>query len=102
MNANGEKRLQKGRRELIGARLSESVPYMVRTGLLDRYKDVAETGMPMLDEHLVELAGIEPYWIAMQVVKLGDGVAVTNRDVTEERSATAPDCGPERVHAVDD
>ncbi len=30
--------------------------------------------------------GIDPYWIVMQVVKLGDGVAVTNRDVTEERA----------------
>ena len=35
----------------------------------------------------VEREGAEPYWIVMQVVKLGDGVAVTNRDVTEERAA---------------
>ncbi len=34
----------------------------------------------------MEREGVEPYWIAMQVVKLGDGIVVTNRDVTEERA----------------
>src|ERR1039458_6651942 len=43
-------------------------------------------GVPFTNEHQVLREGIEPYWIVMQVVKLGDGVAVTNRDVTEERA----------------
>jgi diguanylate cyclase (GGDEF)-like protein/PAS domain S-box-containing protein len=34
----------------------------------------------------MEREGIAPYWISAQVVKLGDGVAVTNRDITEERA----------------
>jgi diguanylate cyclase (GGDEF)-like protein/PAS domain S-box-containing protein len=59
---------------------------VARTGLLERYAQVVLTGVPFTDEHQVEGEGVEPIWIVMQVVKLGDGVAVTNRDVTEERA----------------
>jgi diguanylate cyclase (GGDEF)-like protein/PAS domain S-box-containing protein len=86
INANGEKRLRKPRTELLGRNLTEVLPYVVKTGLIDRYKQVVTTGTPFSDEHLVEREDIDSYWIAMQVVKLGDGVVVTNRDVTEERA----------------
>ena len=86
VNANGEKRLRKSRKELIGERLTQAMPDRVTSDLLVKYKQVVLTGTPLSEEYLVERDGIEPYWIAMQVVKLGDGVAVTNRDVTEERA----------------
>ena len=86
VNANGERRLRKPRAELIGSSLKELLPYTVRTGLMERYKQVVQTGTPLTEEHLVERDDVPPYWIATQVVKLGDGIAVTNRDVTEERS----------------
>ncbi len=86
VNTNAEKRLRKSRKELIGEPLSRIMPDHVTTELLERYKKVVQTGTPLLEEYLVEREGIEPYWIAMQVVRLGDGVAVTNRDVTEERA----------------
>ncbi len=86
VNANGEKRLGMDRSQLLGKSLSESMPFVVTCGLLERYKQVVMTGTPISDEQLVELPGREPYWIAMQVVKLGEGVVVTNRDVTEERA----------------
>ena len=87
VNTNGEQRFGKLRTELVGEHLSEMLPYMVSTGLLERYKQVVQTGLPFTDEHQVEREGTDPYWIVMQVVKLGDGVAVTTRDVTEERAA---------------
>ena len=87
VNANGEQRFGKQRTELLGKHLSEMLPYMVSTGLLERYKQVVQTGLPFTEEHQVEREGTDSYWIVMQVVKLGDGVAVTNRDVTEERAA---------------
>jgi diguanylate cyclase (GGDEF)-like protein/PAS domain S-box-containing protein len=86
VNANGEKRLGKQRAELIGQNLREALPFVVPSGLLEKYKQVVLSGTPLADQQLVEREGIEPYWIAMQVVKLGDGVVVTNRDVTEERA----------------
>ncbi|HWB32668.1 MAG TPA: EAL domain-containing protein [Acidobacteriaceae bacterium] len=85
VNANGEKRLRKPRTELVGRLLSEVLPYAGRTGLIERYARVVETGEPMAEEHQVEREDVAPYWIATQVVKLGDGIGVTNRDITEER-----------------
>ena len=86
INANGEQRLGKPRTELIGENLSQVLPYLVSTNILQRFKQVVITGIPFTLEHEVTREGIDPYWIVMQVVKLGDGVAVTNRDVTEERA----------------
>ena len=86
VNANGERRLRKSRAELVGTSLRELLPYAVRTGLMERYKQVVLTGTPLTEEHLVERDDVPPYWIATQVVKLGDGIAVTNRDITEERA----------------
>ncbi len=86
VNANGEKRLRRPRKELVGEMLSAVLPYTVRTGLIERYKQVVETGVPLAEEHEVERDDMAPYWIATQVVKLGDGVGVTNRDITGERA----------------
>jgi diguanylate cyclase (GGDEF)-like protein/PAS domain S-box-containing protein len=86
LNANAEKRLRLLREHLIGRSVREVLPYLAKKGLLDRYKKVVVSGVPFTDEHAVEREGIDPYWISMQVVKLGDGVVVTNRDVTEERA----------------
>ena len=85
-NANGEQRLDRSRAELFGANVSEVLPYLVSTNILERIKQAVLTGVAFIDEHQVTRAGMEPYWIVMQVVKLGDGVAVTNRDVTDERA----------------
>jgi diguanylate cyclase (GGDEF)-like protein/PAS domain S-box-containing protein len=86
INANGEQRLGRPRAELVGQNLSEVLPYLVSTNILQQFKQVVLTGIPFTDDHHVVREGIESYWIVMQVVKLGDGVAVTNRDVTEERA----------------
>jgi diguanylate cyclase (GGDEF)-like protein len=85
-NANGEQRMDMPREEIVGQNLSQLLPYVVSSNLLERFKEVVLTGIPFLNEHQVTREGMEPYWIVMQVVKLGDGMAVTNRDVTEERA----------------
>jgi PAS domain-containing protein len=54
VNTNGEQRFGKLRTELVGEHLSEMLPYMVSTGLLERYKQVVQTGLPFTDEHQVD------------------------------------------------
>jgi diguanylate cyclase (GGDEF)-like protein/PAS domain S-box-containing protein len=85
VNANGEQRLGQPRDDLIGKHLCDVLPYLRSTDIPERFKLVVTTGIPFTLEHKVVREGVNPYWIVMQVVKLGDGVAVTNRDVTEER-----------------
>lgn len=86
VNVVGEKRLGMKRDQILGRVVSEVAPFVVTSGILKRAISVVETGIPFIDEIPMEREGVEPYWIAIQVVKLGDGVAVTNRDVTEERA----------------
>jgi diguanylate cyclase (GGDEF)-like protein/PAS domain S-box-containing protein len=86
VNANGEKRLRKPRAQLLGSLLSDQLPSALKNELIEGYREVVNSGMPLIEERLIELEGVEPYWISMQVVKLGDGVMVTNRNVTEERA----------------
>jgi len=86
VNANGEQRFGLRREDIVGKTVNELLPYMAETQLLDRLKQVVATGVPFTNEHEVHRQGTEPYWVVMQVVKLGDGVAVTNRDVSEERA----------------
>jgi diguanylate cyclase (GGDEF)-like protein/PAS domain S-box-containing protein len=86
VNANGEKRLGKPRAELLRRNLTEVLPSTKAGSLLERYKQVVLTGVPFTDEMQMEQPGGDPYWIVTQAVKLGDGIALTNRDVTEEHS----------------
>jgi diguanylate cyclase (GGDEF)-like protein/PAS domain S-box-containing protein len=86
INANGEETLGGSREVLLGRNLTDVLPYLVETDILERFRQVAITGAPFTVEHKVVRDGVAPYWIVMQVVKLDDGVAVTARDVTEERA----------------
>ena len=86
VNANGEKKIGIAREELVGRLLCEVLPYVLSSGLFAKYKEVALTGSPMTDEVFFHGNKPHPYWIATQCVKLGDGIVVTNRDVTEERA----------------
>jgi diguanylate cyclase (GGDEF)-like protein/PAS domain S-box-containing protein len=86
INANGEQRLGHPRAELLGRNMTEILPYSLTTDILDRCRQVVLTGNAFTYEHQVLPENSQPYWIVMQVVKLGDGIAMTNRDVTEERA----------------
>jgi diguanylate cyclase (GGDEF)-like protein/PAS domain S-box-containing protein len=92
VNANGEAKLGMPREELVGKTLCDVQPFVRSSGLFERYKQVVMTGTPFADE-LTEPGKGGDRWIATQVVKLGDGIVVTNRDITEERA---------RQHQIED
>jgi PAS domain S-box-containing protein len=85
VNANGEKQLGKTRKELLGGRLTHVFPPNDSANLLERYKQVVLTAVPFIEEVEMRRPTGESRWIVTQAVKLGDGIALTNRDVTEER-----------------
>ncbi|HEX4310848.1 MAG TPA: diguanylate cyclase [Acidobacteriaceae bacterium] len=92
INPNAERRLQVRREDLMGKILTEVRPFMVSSGLIDHYREVVRTGVPYTCEVFVDDEMIQGTWLNVQVVKLGDGVAITSRDVTERRRLT------DRVH----
>ncbi|MBE9156511.1 diguanylate cyclase [Nodosilinea sp. LEGE 06152] len=67
---------------ILGKRLLEEMPGNGEAGLFDRYVTVVESGEPMQHEFYYNHDGIN-CWFENIAVKLGDGFAVTFRDITE-------------------
>ncbi len=85
INPNAERRLGVPRESLYGRILTEVRPFMIRSGLIEKYREVVRTGIPYSCEVFIDDDMIQGTWLNVQVVKLGDGVAITSRDVTEHR-----------------
>lgn len=85
INPNAERRLGVPRESLYGKVLTEVRPFMVRSGLIHQYREVVRTGVPYTCEVFIDDEMIQATWLNVQVVRLGDGIAITSRDVTEHR-----------------
>ena len=85
INPNALRRLQARRESLIGKILTEVRPFMISSGLIHKYREVVRTGVPFSCEVFLDDEMIKATWLNVQVVKLGDGIAITSRDVTERK-----------------
>jgi len=85
INPNAERRLKVERNSLIGRQLSDVRPVALQNGLIDDYRQVVDTGVSYSSELYLNDDMIKNTWIHLQAVKLGDGVAVTSRDITESK-----------------
>ncbi len=88
LNANAERRLHTTREKLLGRILTEVRPFMISSGLIKTYREIVRTGVPFTGEVFIDDDMIKATWINIQVVKLGDGIAITSRDVTERKRLT--------------
>jgi len=85
INPNAERRLGVPRETLYGKVLTEVRPFMIKSGLIHKYREVVRTGIPYTCEVFIDDEMIKATWLNVQVVRLGNGVAITSRDVTEHR-----------------
>lgn len=85
INPNAERRLGVPREFLYGKILTEVRPFMIRSGLIHAYREVVRTGIPYTCEVFIDDEMIKATWLNVQVVRLGAGIAITSRDVTEHR-----------------
>jgi diguanylate cyclase (GGDEF)-like protein len=85
INPRAERRLGVARESFYGKVLTEVRPFMVKSGLIEKYLEVVRTGIPYTNEVFIDDEMIQGTWLNIQVVRLGNGVAVTSRDVTEHR-----------------
>ena len=86
VNANAEKLTRNTRDELLGQSLCDAMPILKATGLFERCCQVVETGEPLNQQYPVPEGNlIQARWVHYQVIKLGDGLAVTLADVSEEK-----------------
>jgi diguanylate cyclase (GGDEF)-like protein len=85
INPNAERRLGVSRESLYGKVLTEVRPFMIQSGLIEKYREVVRTGIPHTCEVFIDDDMIKGTWLNVQVVRLGNGIAITSRDVTEHR-----------------
>jgi diguanylate cyclase (GGDEF)-like protein len=89
MNPNAERRLGIRRESLIGKILTEERPFMTVSGLIAKYREVVRTGHPFTAEIFLDDERIKDTWLHIQVIRLGNGIAITSRDVTEHKRLSA-------------
>lgn len=86
-NASGEVLTGKPSEEVIGRTLKEILPEDHASFLIERYRRIVATGESLSEEF--RTAGVAAAWVAHQAVKLGDGVSVTARDITQRKGIEA-------------
>lgn len=67
---------------LVGQHVIATFPSAVELGLIQRYNKVLETGERLEEEYY--LADLD-MWRHVQIVKVGDGLALTSREITERK-----------------
>ena len=87
LNPHAEHRLKCTRKEVAGTSYRERMEQILEDHQFDRYCEVVATGMPLSVEFPVKRPGEKITWLRHQVVKLGDGVAVTSTDLSELKAA---------------
>lgn len=87
INANAEKMLQLTSRQLIGKRMCEELPINRTNGFFEKYRNVVETGIPLEEEFYLPDTHVPAAWYYHQVVKCGDGIAISHRDISERKLA---------------
>jgi two-component system, cell cycle sensor histidine kinase and response regulator CckA len=86
-NERGARMVSATREDLLGALLCERLPVNRTGGFLARYIRVLETREPLEETFPIHADGFVPSWIWHQVIALGDGIAITSRDVSQAHLA---------------
>lgn len=73
--------------ELMDRHLLDVMPGHREEGLFDDFVEVVETGQPLERELYYDQDDLTA-WFQVMAVQLGDGIAVTLRDITERKEAT--------------
>jgi diguanylate cyclase (GGDEF)-like protein len=86
INANGERLVGRPRSELLGQMLCSVTPARPTHSMFAKFCKVVNSGEPLNEEFRVNFPSIRASWLRSQVVKLGDGLALTFSDISESRA----------------
>jgi diguanylate cyclase (GGDEF)-like protein len=89
LNRVAERLIRRPRGQVIGERLCELLPINREPRFFPRYKQAVDTGEPFAQEVEIEDAAIAATWVRIQVVPVGDGFALTARDISERKQLEA-------------
>jgi PAS domain S-box-containing protein len=85
LNTRAEALLRRTKDQLVGAHLLDVMPDAQVRRFFEDYVRVVETGEPREGEYYIVSRYTGPGWYHQQVVPLADGVAISNRDITQRK-----------------
>ncbi|HNF15850.1 MAG TPA: ATP-binding protein [Leptospiraceae bacterium] len=83
-NKSAEEIIQKSNEYLLGKRILQELPFIGETGLFEKCVNVAETGVHVRNDHLIQHEG-KNAWLHFSCVKYNDGVILVFSDITKEK-----------------
>jgi diguanylate cyclase (GGDEF)-like protein/PAS domain S-box-containing protein len=86
LNGRAETLIARARTDVIGRGMTELFPKTARTNI-EKLARVVESGRPHQEEIEYKPASRPARWLHHQIVPLGDGVAVTSRDISDRKHA---------------
>lgn len=84
-NERGAHLLGRTKVQVLGRQLIQLLPDQRDARFFGSYCGVVESRQPLEDEYFVEMECVGGLWLHHQVVPVGDGIAITSRDVTAAR-----------------
>ena len=86
VNANAERLAGRPRSDLLGQTLGSVTPIQPTSSMFARFCKVVDSGEPLNEEFPVNYDTVKATWLRSQVVKLGDGLAITFSDISEAKA----------------
>lgn len=85
LNERAEALIQRTSADVCGKALCVELPINRTGGFFEKYRQVVETGEPLNEVRQIDTPAIAATWLEYQVVRLGDGVALTASDVSSRK-----------------
>ncbi|MDZ4766913.1 MAG: ATP-binding protein [Chloroflexota bacterium] len=96
VNREGERQMNNTRAAMIGQYMCELYPLNRTNEFFDHYKHVVESGETLEQEYFIPIDAEGRSWWYHQVVKVGDGVSISNRDISPRKALEAQLLAQER------
>lgn len=85
VNKRGAELVSTTSEAFTGALVLQYLPFLAGDLYFGTYVKVIETGLPCTDQINLYEDKVEAHWLSRQIVKLGDGVAITVKDITSQK-----------------
>jgi diguanylate cyclase (GGDEF)-like protein/PAS domain S-box-containing protein len=82
LNRHAERLIHRRSEDVLGKLLCAEIPVNRTGGFFEKYRRVVETGISINEEGPVSSADVNAAWLHYQVVRLGDGIAITTTDIS--------------------
>ena len=83
------KMLRSTREDALGKNILELSPALKETGRYDEYREVLETGKPLVRDDVASLPDFGKMYLNVRAFKVGDGLGVIVTDITQHKQAEA-------------